>query len=129
MTPETDLPTLLATMDPQVRPGRFVFATVKGAMPDAEVLASVVEDEGLSVVVAQDDADRLGLDYDFVGAWITLRVYSSLESVGLTAAVSATLADIGISCNVIAGFHHDHLLVPADRLDEALSALHVLVSA
>jgi hypothetical protein len=43
--------------------------------------------------------------------------------VGLTAAVSGVLADAGISCNILAGFHHDHLLVPEDDLDSALEVL------
>ena len=85
--------------------------------------ASVVEPEGLSLVVCQEDADRLGLRYDFVARWIMLTVHSSLSAVGLTAAVSAALAEVGISCNVIAGRHHDHLLVPAARADDALATL------
>ncbi len=56
-------------------------------------------------------------------AWITLTVHSSLEAVGLTAAVANTLASAGIACNVLAGFHHDHLLVPIDRVDDAMAAL------
>jgi hypothetical protein len=50
-------------------------------------------------------------------------VHSALDAVGLTAAVSTALADAGLSCNVIAGYHHDHLLVPADRVAEALAVL------
>ena len=40
-----------------------------------------------------------------------------------SAAVSTALADAGVSCNVIAGYFHDHLLVPADRMADALAAL------
>ena len=29
-------------------------------------------------------------------------------------------------CNVLAGYHHDHLLVPAERADEAVSVLRSL---
>lgn len=125
MSGEVDLTRLLATMDPSRRPGEYVFCVEPdGGIPgDVVVQASVVEAEGRSVVLRRDDADRLGLGHDFVAAWITLRVHSALEAVGLTAAVSARLAAAGISCNVIAGFHHDHLLVPHDRADEALSAL------
>ena len=53
-------------------------------------------------------------------------MHSSLEAVGLTAAVSTTLAQAGISCNMLAGYFHDHLLVPVDRLDDALSLLRRL---
>ena len=62
----------------------------------------------------------------FVAAWLSLRVHSALDAVGLTAAVSRALADAGIACNVLAGFHHDHLLVPAARRADAIAALHAL---
>jgi hypothetical protein len=59
---------------------------------------------------------------------LTLTVWSSLEAVGLTAAFSRALADADIPCNVLAGYHHDHLLVPVDRADEAIAALRTLGS-
>lgn len=74
----------------------------------------------------QEQADRAGLAYDFVAAWITLRVHSALHAVGLTATVSTALAAGGISCNVVAGHHHDHLLVPVDRAHDALLILREL---
>jgi hypothetical protein len=128
MSGESDFTRLLQSMSPQHRAGRFVFATVDQRPDDIEVLASVVESEGLSVVVHQEDADRLQLRYDFVAGWITLQVHSALAAVGLTAVVSTALADAGISCNVVAGYHHDHLLVPLERVDEALTALHGLAT-
>ncbi|MGB8383024.1 MAG: ACT domain-containing protein [Dermatophilaceae bacterium] len=109
-----------------MRPGRFVLVTVEDGTLDADVLASVVEPEGLGVVVTQDDADRLGLTYDCVAGWITLQVHSALAAVGLTAAVSTALAAADTSCNVVAGHHHDHLLVPIDRLEDALGVLRRL---
>lgn len=113
-------------MSPQGRPGIFVFVTVDAWPDDVEVLASVVEAEGLSLVVARQDADRLGFRYDFLAGWITLQVHSALAAVGLTAAVSAAMTDAGISCNVLAGYHHDHLLVPLDRVEQALTVLRDL---
>jgi uncharacterized protein len=119
---ERDLATLLAGARPVlVHPAVVLVAVADPAGLPA--LATVVEDEGVTVVLRQEDAERLGLDFDWVGAWITLRVHSALESVGLTAAFSAALADAGISCNVLAGLRHDHLLVPADRAAEALGLL------
>jgi hypothetical protein len=40
--------------------------------------------------------------------------------------MSTALSDAGISCNVLAGYHHDHLLVPSDRADEAIAVLQRL---
>jgi uncharacterized protein len=126
MSGETSLAALLESLSPQRRPGSFVFVPVDEPPVDVEVLASVVEPEGMSLVVSREDAERLGLTYDFVAAWITLRVHSALDAVGLTAAVSTALAEAGISCNVVAGYRHDHLLVPLDRADDALIVLRGL---
>jgi len=96
------------------------------SLDSVEVHATVREPEGISIVLDRDDADRLGLAYDYVAAWITLRVDSTLEEVGLTAAFSNCLAGARISCNVLAGLHHDHILVPVDRVDEAIGLLEEL---
>jgi hypothetical protein len=86
-------------------------------------LATFRESEGLSCVVERATADRLGFSYDFVGAWISLGIQSALDDVGLTAAVSGRLAAAGISCNVIAARHHDHLIVPHDLAGQAMAVL------
>ncbi len=124
----SDLSVLLASMAPELRPGSYVFGTVVGpeVATELEVLASISEPEGLSVVVTREEAARCGWAPDFVVAWITLRVHSALHAVGLTAAVSNALAQAGMSCNVIAGHHHDHLLVPRERAEEALGLLRDL---
>ena len=122
MSGGTDLHDLLATMRPEVRAGEYVFASLT-AMPDVECEAIVRETEGITCVVRREVADAAGWPYDFVAGWLTLQVHSALEAVGLTAAVSAALTSAGIPSNVIAGYFHDHLLVPADRLDDALRTL------
>ena len=62
-------------------------------------------------------------------AWITLRAHSDLAAVGLTAAFARALGDAGISCNVVAGVHHDHLFVPVARAADAMAALQALQAA
>jgi hypothetical protein len=129
MAGESDLAKLLASLSPELMPGEFVMASV-----DAERAASlpahavIRESEGVTVILAREDADAAHLDYDFVARWITLTVHSSLDAVGMTAAFAAALTREGISCNVIAGFFHDHLLVPADRADDAVRALRALAT-
>lgn len=127
MTGEKDIRALLATIHPVRREGEYVYVLWPHGKPLVPAIeAAVREAEGLTAVLPRAEADALGLHYDFVGAWITLEVHSSLEAVGLTAAVSAALTDAQISCNVLAGFHHDHLLVPVADADRALEVLHEL---
>ena len=128
MAGEKDLRTLLATMSPRLNPGEYVYTVAPDGRVPAGVrpVVTVAEDEGLTLVVPRQDADRAGLAYDYVAGWITLRVHSALEAVGLTAAVAEALARNGISCNVVAGFHHDHLFVPHADASRARDALEML---
>ena len=127
MAAERDLRQLIRHMRPEAHPGRYVFAVVPGPVaPGLHPVVTVAEDEGVTVVVPQEQADAAGLAYDYVAAWITLRVQSALAAVGLTAAVARALADAGLSCNVVAGYHHDHLFVPHEGLAEALEVLAAL---
>lgn len=128
MAGETDLEAMLATIAVDRRPGTFCF--LSGDRLDATVIeqaeATISEDEGLTAVVTVDVARANGFEPGYEAAWLTLRVHSALEAVGLTAAFARVLADAGLSCNVLAGFHHDHLLVPADRADDAIAAIESL---
>ncbi|MCQ4043746.1 ACT domain-containing protein [Streptantibioticus rubrisoli] len=127
MAGESDLQKLLSGMRPELNPGRYVFTTVEGRVPSGvPPVVTVAEQEGLTVVAHQEEADAAGLAYDYVSGWITLRIHSALEAVGLTAAVSKELAAAGLSCNVVAGFHHDHLFVPYENADEAVAILETL---
>ncbi|GGX83898.1 ACT domain-containing protein [Streptomyces minutiscleroticus] len=128
MPGESDLRRLLAGMRPELNAGRYVFTTVDGGAvpPDVTPLVTVAEREGLTLVLPQREADTAGMAYDYVAGWITLRVHSALEAVGLTAAVARELADAGLSCNVVAGFHHDHLFVPYERAARAVAVLEDL---
>lgn len=124
MTGERNLQTLLASLQPAVREGEYVYVLWPHGRPLAPgIEAAVREAEGLTVVLPRTEADRLGLSYDFVASWITIDVRSSLEAVGLTAAMSAALTSAKISCNVLAGFHHDHLLVPVADAPRAMAVL------
>ncbi|MER8090199.1 ACT domain-containing protein [Streptomyces sp. NPDC087532] len=130
MTGERDLRTLLSSMRPELNPGRYVFtATPRETVPEGvDPVVTVAEPEGLTLVLPEEQAVSAGLPYDYVAGWITLRVHSALDAVGLTAAVSLALTDAGLSCNVVAGFHHDHLFVPYDRADEAVGVLEALAA-
>lgn len=122
---ETDLARLLATLEPVAVEGEFVFVPLTDRA-DVETFATIVESEAVTHVVRREVADQHGWPYDFVAGWITLRVHSSLAAVGLTAAASTALAARGISCNLLAGYYHDHLLVRVDDVGAAVAALQQL---
>jgi uncharacterized protein len=124
-----ELDTILNTLLPELQDGTFVFCTVPGsfsAYAHLEPLAVVREPEGLSLILPVEAAVRENFRFDHTFRQITLTVHSSLQAVGLTAAVSGKLAAKGIPANVVAGFYHDHLFVPSERAQEALAALKEL---
>jgi len=126
--PVSDLAELLRTLQPVLNDGTFVFAS----LPDdadsnaLEPLATFRENEGLTVVVAEERARLAGLRVLFRAAWITLTVHSDLQAVGLTAAVADALTRANISCNMIAAAHHDHLFVPVESARAAMGVLTAL---
>ncbi len=126
----TDLDQLLAHLEPVLRDGEYVFVTVKGARYGAfeefGPLASFAEDEGLTLVLERSRAEAAGLAFDGVMRCIRLTVTSSLDAVGLTAAVAGALAEAEISANVVAAFHHDHVFVPTAEAERALDVLRSL---
>jgi hypothetical protein len=120
--PVSDLAAMLAGMAPVLDERAWFFVQVEGA-PPADAFALIREDEGTTAIVAGAGGEGA------VFARITLMAHSALEGVGLTAAVSGALAGTGIACNVVAGYHHDHLFVPWDRREEALAVLRRLAVA
>ena len=132
MTGERDLGALLRHMKPELRPGIFVFCTIP---PDERIPAAVNplltfrEQEGTTLVIAREEAEAAGLRHAFSSRLITLTVHSALDAVGFLAAITAHLADAGISVNAVSAFHHDHLFVPVDRADEAMTLLQGMSTA
>jgi hypothetical protein len=124
------LATLLRSMSPQLNAGEYVFCTLPdGQLPTGlDILGSFREQEGLTVIVERTHAEQSGLSFDYVAAWITLNVHSALEAVGLTAAFATALGKAGISCNVIAGYYHDHLFVGQADAERALEVLRNLAA-
>ena len=123
---ERNLNALLKDMKPEMQPGIFVFCTIppNDSVPAAvNPLLTFREQEGTTLVIQREEAEAAGLRYAFASRMITLTVHSALDAVGFLAAITAHLAEAGISANAVSAFHHDHLFVPADRADDAMAAL------
>ena len=127
MRGETDLDRLLASMSPVLTEGEYVFCTISGAKygdyAESNPIASFAESEGLTLVLSKDSAVESSLSFEGVFRCITLGVHSSLEAVGLTAAVAGKLAEHGIAANVIAAYFYDHVFVQAELADHAIGIL------
>ncbi|MEO1678606.1 MAG: ACT domain-containing protein [Pseudomonadota bacterium] len=115
---------MIAQMTPEVVPGGVAFVTLNSV--DASALvpvarAMVREAEGITLILPANHAAVP--EHAMRMVQITLQVHSALDGLGLTAAVADALAHVGVPCNVVAGFHHDHVFVPETEADRALSAL------
>lgn len=131
--PVKDTAAMIRAMAPTRARGLFVFCSTpdpdqaKRLIPKA--LASFQESEGTSLILPLDLAKDAGFDTALPMAQITLQVHSALDGVGLTAAVATALADHGIPCNMVAGYHHDHAFVPQDMADQAVAILTARAAA
>ena len=124
----SDLAVLISTMAPELHPGVYVYCVVPRGTDVATLspVAAVAESEGLTLVLPEEQAIRAGLEVVFRAAWITLTVHSDLQAVGLTAAFAGALGRAGIGCNVVAGAYHDHIFVPLELAQSAMTALKAL---
>ncbi len=131
MSGETDLSELLKNMKPELNAGEYVYclADSKEQVVALDPLCYFLEKEGVTMILPKEKADAMSIPYATTCAWITLTVHSSLEAVGLTAAVSKALTEANISCNIVAAFYHDHIFVPIADAPRAMDALFALTNS
>ena len=128
MSGEKKLFKLISGMKPKLNAGEYVFTMVKdfSKIDRMDTICEFKEEEGVTIVIDKNKADELNLKYNYVASWITLEVHSSLIAVGLTALFSAELTKFNISCNVIAGYYHDHIFVDEKDGKKAIKVLNDL---
>lgn len=129
---ETDLQRLLGGLAPELaqRP-RAIRSQAADVSVPADAIMSFRENEGITTIVVVDehalDESAIGESADEpLWAQITLRIHSSLEAVGMMAAIAAALTARDIPCNAVSAYYHDHLFVPWPRRDDTLAALREL---
>ncbi|APD87726.1 ACT domain-containing protein [Alteromonas gracilis] len=127
MIAETDLSVLLKNLNPVASSENYVFTTLP-ADKLSSTLVSVAkgmfqEREGTTLILPVTAAKQANLQFEGYYRCITCEVHSSLDAVGMTAAMSTALGNAGISANVVAAYYHDHIFVPAEKVDVALDVL------
>jgi hypothetical protein len=118
MTGETNLATLIRSMQPRLCPGLFAFATIPPGSAIPGGIAPIMmfqEAEGMTLIAPAEQIAATGLTAVFPSRMITLDIQSSLEAVGFLATIATRLAAAGIAVNPVSAFHHDHLFVPEGR--------------
>lgn len=128
--PISDLDVLLRDLKPHLHEGVYVYSSVPfdtdlSAIP---LIGTFRENEGMTIILPEPDALQVGFPILFRAAWITLSVDSAFEAIGMTAAFSTALGNAGISCNVVAGARHDHVFVPFERAEDAMTVLRSLTA-
>jgi hypothetical protein len=123
---EEDLSNILNNLQPELLNEDYVF--IKSDDTDSEnkldPIATFKEKEGVTLVITRERAQGNNLQYNSVFSCISLGVHSSLTSVGLISAISKSLSDNGIACNIFSGYFHDHIFVQKSFSTQALELIN-----
>jgi hypothetical protein len=132
----SNLRELLRKMEPSLSEGKFHIASINESEQMAlashmgHIISIFREKEGLSIVFSEEIKGEVeGITKNRIAgpfALITLNVYSDLMAIGFLAKITEALAKEKISVNAFSAYHHDHLLVPYKRKEDALKALEKL---
>ena len=126
-TGERDAPS--GALKPMLAEEEHGFATIPvgSGWPSGLVpVATFAEPEGASVIALAELLKGIDIDHQAGWAKITIGADTSLRDVGVSARIASALAEKGISANIVAAYHHDHVFVPWDRREEAMSVLNNL---
>jgi hypothetical protein len=117
---------LLNTMQPLLTDGKWVFRTSVNGFDAAKLETAILmfrEPEGVTIISPASTTD-VGLP---TWAMVTLSIHSGLEAVGFLAAITTSLAAMGIPVNAVSAYYHDHIFVPYERRDDALECLRCMM--
>lgn len=128
----TDLAAMLRTLSTQLDPETYVFCTFPPTQDRPQSLPAkgvFEESEGTTVITTEAAAKQHNLQYFFPSRQLTLTVHSSLDAVGLLAAITSHLAkEVGVGVNPVSGFYHDHLFVPLGKEQACVESLKKLAA-
>ena len=122
MSGESDLETLLKTLRVIRHEGVWRFEAGVDQPDASEAIMTFQESEGMTIIAPA----AIDTSSDNRWVWLEMSVHSDLNAVGFLARIAVALSEAGVPCNAVAGFYHDHIFVPEDKADVAVTALEVL---
>lgn len=127
---ESNLDRLIESMEPVLHNDEFVFATVSSDinLQDLQPIMIFKETEGITLILPKPVADAQNVSAEFPCRMITLNIHSSLDAVGFLARITTRLAALEMGVNPVSAFYHDHLFVPSEKAEVALSELKLMSS-
>nr|WP_070958979.1 ACT domain-containing protein [Hyphomonas sp. Mor2] len=129
---ESDLSKLLATLSVKQHDGAWRFETIPADAASWVELVNLRESRGIAMLFQETEGLTVitkaneDTPNDNRWAWLELTVYSDLQAVGFLAEVAGALTEVGVPCNAIAAYHHDHIFVPEARAADAIAAIEAL---
>ena len=121
---EKNLKILLKNMNPVLEDKEYLYLTFSEEdfkkINIQEVKFFFREKEWITVIL---EKNNLYKNNDKIWSLITLQVHSSLDAIWFTAAFSEILKNNNISCNVVAGYFHDHIFVDKNDWENAVRIL------
>ncbi len=129
LAPLRDLETILAALDPRLNPGRYAVVSVTQPIDGARPFMTIVEPEGLTMLLTVEEAERLDVAFELPLAWITLGAVRAIGAIGLVPTVTTALAQARIPSVAGVGRWHTHLFVPEADADRAMKVLSRLSMA
>ncbi len=110
----------------KINSGIYVFVALQETDCHNDCVMLFHEKEGLTAIMEEGKAAAKGFAPLFRSEWLTITANTQLTELGITAAISSALSDAGISCNMVAANHHDHIFVPYGEGDRACAILEKL---
>lgn len=105
-----------------LHPEKYVFT--ENCPVNVQPFVTINEKKGKSFIIEKTLAEQENIGYIFPCCCIQLKQETALTAIGVTFQVAEILTKKKISCNVVAGFHHDYFFVPEIEAEKALNILN-----
>lgn len=125
MTSFRDFDQTLATLTVK-EAGDYIYFTAPELPDGLTPFAIINEEPAVTGLIPLQQAKDNNIEYSAVFTRIILDIEDSLNTPGLTAAVSQNLASMSITCNVVTGYYYAHVFVPREQAQDAIRLLEEL---